>query len=455
MGVFGSVKALTILCSLVRNKLIAVWVGPVGVGLVIVYNSIADLVTTTARLNTDQSAMRQVVHAVTDEEKREISHVVRRWSCMMGIIGALIMCILSPALSYWSFGSINKWWTFTLLAGVPLFNSISLGYQSIMQGTGNLGRLARSTMWTALAGIVVSVPLIYFLREQSIIWIIVCYSLCLFVCSWIWRVRLPGVRMPWRQIWEKGREFARLGLWITVGLSITQFCYYLFVMYLNSYSGKWELGLYQAGFTLINTYIGLFFSGVWIEYYPRLTALSHSPNRLSSTVSHRMASTAWVLIPIALAFLVLTEPVVRIIYASTFLEMLPFITLGVCGVILRATSWCMAMVILAKGDGHVYAVTETVSAVICLLLNIVGYSLFGFYGLGASYILWYGAYCLIVGTVYFHKYGLEIRGKAWLPTVAGTGVLLLGAVFKLLFGWWIPLILLLAVAPFCYKRIMK
>ena len=67
MSVFGGVKALSIRCSLVRNKLIAVWVGPAGVGLVILFNSVVDIVTTASRLNIDQSAMRDIARAGTTD----------------------------------------------------------------------------------------------------------------------------------------------------------------------------------------------------------------------------------------------------------------------------------------------------------------------------------------------------------------------------------------------------
>ena len=41
MGQLGSVQVLGQLCSVVRNKLIAIWIGPVGVGLVILFNSVS------------------------------------------------------------------------------------------------------------------------------------------------------------------------------------------------------------------------------------------------------------------------------------------------------------------------------------------------------------------------------------------------------------------------------
>ena len=33
MGIFGSIQVFNILCSIVRTKLIALWIGPTGMGL--------------------------------------------------------------------------------------------------------------------------------------------------------------------------------------------------------------------------------------------------------------------------------------------------------------------------------------------------------------------------------------------------------------------------------------
>ena len=38
MGIFGGVQVLTILCSIIRTKLVALWIGPLGVGLFGIYN---------------------------------------------------------------------------------------------------------------------------------------------------------------------------------------------------------------------------------------------------------------------------------------------------------------------------------------------------------------------------------------------------------------------------------
>lgn len=454
MGVIGSAKGLSILASLVRNKLIAVWVGTVGVGLVSLYNSIADVIGQTTRVSMDQSAMRDVARSANDAVDRTAT-LVMIWSMLAGVAGLLIMCAASPLISWLSFGDTSHWPTFCLLGLVPFFIANSLGRQCIMQGVKQLDRMAKSMTFTAVVGVAVSIPLIYLLRADSIIWVAVSYAFIQCVGSYIFRVRTRRVRLSWREVLDGGRDFIRLGLFMTVGSAMMALCNYLFVIYLNSRAGTGVLGLYQAGFTLVNSYVGVLLTGVWAEYYPHLTAVVHSPRRVATVVSHRIASTAWLMLPVMLLFMACDELIIRIVYADSFLPIIPFITVGITGVGLRTASFCLSYVILARGDGKIYVVTEIVSNVVGLVLNIVGYACAGFVGLGIAYVAWYTVYLAIMYIVYRRRYGYRLRGRAMLPVALGAAVSLVAAVCRLTWGFVIPLLMFLVVAPIVWRRFRR
>lgn len=454
MGIIGSAKSLSIIASLVRNKLIAIWIGPLGVGLVSLFNSVTDVVGQTTRVNIDQSAMRDVAQSSNDTIDRT-ARMVMIWAVCAGIVGLMLMCAASPLISLWSFGDSTHWPTFCLLGLVPFFIAGSLGYQCVMQGTKQLGRLARSMTFTALVGIAVCVPLIYFLRADSIVWVVVSYAFIQYIGSYIFRVRTRRVHLTWREVIDGGRGFLRLGFFMTVGTAMMSLCNYLFVLYLNSYADTTVLGLFQGGYTLVNSYVGVLLTGVWAEYYPHLTAVSHSARRVSVIVSHRIASTAWLMLPVMLLFMACGALIVRIVYAGSFMPVLPYIVLAVAGVGLRTASWCLSFVVLAAGDGRMYVITETVSNVIGLVLNIIGFAWGGFTGLGIAYILWYGLYLGMMYAVYRHHYGYTLRGHAMLPVLAGAAVAVLAAVGRLWLGWGVPLTLFLVAAPYVLYRLKK
>ena len=73
--------------------------------------------------------------------------------------------------------------------------------------------------------------------------------------------------------------------------------------------------------------------------------------------------------------------------------------------------------------GVVDIVTETLSALLSVVLTIAGYRLAGLPGLGMAYTAWYVAYAVIVAVVYRLRYRLSVSRWA-LASVAGGAVLI-------------------------------
>ena len=51
MGLFGGLQVLGIVSSIVRSKLVALWIGPAGVGLFGLYNAALDMLASATQLN--------------------------------------------------------------------------------------------------------------------------------------------------------------------------------------------------------------------------------------------------------------------------------------------------------------------------------------------------------------------------------------------------------------------
>ena len=267
IGIFGGVRFLQVLFSLIRNKLIAVFIGPAGVGLVILYNSVSDLISSATRLNIDQSAMRDIAQSARHDDDATAT-VVTVWTVFLGVLGMLLMCAFSPLLSLWSFGDTDRWWSYCVLSFVPLAYAINVGQQAIMQGRGEFGRMAHVGIITAVGGIIISVPIIILFGAASIVWVIAAYGAMSLIAVLVCRTHFRRVRMSVAEIWRRGQNFVRLGIWLTAGLSVMPLVNYLFVIFLNDTASTSQLGVYQAGYTIVNTYLGVIFTGVWIEYYP-------------------------------------------------------------------------------------------------------------------------------------------------------------------------------------------
>lgn len=73
---------------------------------------------------------------------------------------------------------------------------------------------------------------------------------------------------------ERGSQSSCPGFFLTVSAFVTQLSSYIFMAYLNNVGGDDTVGFYQSGFTLVNRYLGLIFTAIAMEYFPRLSSVS-------------------------------------------------------------------------------------------------------------------------------------------------------------------------------------
>ena len=429
MGIFGGVQVMGILCSIIRTKLVAMWIGPVGIGLFGLFNNALEMIATGTNLGIRSSSVRDISQAHDKHDPGLISRmvtVVRKWSLWLGLAGALLTLVLAPALSQMTFGDSTHIWGFVALSVAVLLQALTNGEYAVLQGTSRLKRLASVTLWGTIVGLAVSVPLFYLLRERSILPSILAYAAALAAFAWLLRNReYPTASLSRRETFDMGKGFVKLGIFMTLGNFAGILASYAFNAWLNVNTSTEQVGFYQAGYTLINKYTGLILTALGMEYYPRLSKVADSRLRLRAFVSQEINVAIAVMAPVVALFILLRELVVWILYTPEFNVILTFVSWGMIGTIFRTLSWCLAFTILAKGDGKTYLWTEVASAIINLVLNIVFYRWWGLTGLGVAFLVSYLLYTIIVAVVYFRLYKLRISlastyNLLWTLTVAAS-----------------------------------
>lgn len=455
MGMFGGMQVAVIALSVVRNKFVAIWLGPVGVALNAIFISTQDLIGAALGLNLRTSGVREL-SACAPAERALVAGALLRVGLALAAAGAVLTALLSPLLSELSMGTAGCWWWFALL-GIGVGASIRCDADiAALQAAGQLGSIARVTLASAALITVVAVPLYYFLRLQAVLPVYLLMSVSFAV--WARRERrrrcAPPERTRLREAVRLARPMLRLGMYLTLAAVAERLGSYIFIVYMNREASAGDLGIYQAGFTMTSSYIGIIFTAITTEYYPRLASVSASALRTRAYVGQEFRISAWVLTVVVVLFIAADELIVRVLYSRGFLAMLPFISIAICGVMFRAFSFCTAFVILARGDGRTFVVTESLGVLAGLVLKIAGFRWMSFAGLGVAYVAEQAIYAAIVWTVYRRRYRLPaprgVFGLLWGSTATGVAALAL----KVLLGWWAPLLLLPAVVPAAWRHIM-
>lgn len=454
MSIFTGVQSVTILCSIVRTKLIALWIGTAGVGLFATFNTAIELISAATQLNMRESAVRDVAIA-DDNKRRRVAAAVRWWALRLGVVGAVFMLFVSPVLSFISFHSFSNWWNFALLSIAVLLLSVTNSEFTIMQGSGALLSLARSTIWGSIIGTIISLPLYFFLGVDSVLPSIIFFQIAMMGSATAYKV-LKSRSISRRDNISIGRRFIKLGAYITVPTLLTYLSSYIFISYLNTSYSTTHTGLYQSGYTLLIKYTGIVFTALSMEYFPRISRIASRPKLSTVVVSHEVLIVTYIITPLLIIFVSADRLLMYLLYSESFMAALPFITIGILAMVFRAVSYCMAYVILARGDGRMYIFTETTSVVIGLSLNILFFRYYSYAGLGISFVIWYALYTILVYIPY-RRYGMKLTSGAK-NAVLSSIILVTAAIFLKHFGWVYPLFALipsLALSYYGYKSLKK
>lgn len=455
MSIFSGVQIINILCSIARAKLVAVWLGPAGIGLFGIYNSVLETASSISQLGTGTGMVRAVARA----PRRLLPQLVaasRRWGMALGLTAAIAMMCLSPWLSRITFGDESHILPFVILSAGVLLITISNTESALFQGLRLYSPLARRNVAASLVGLAVTAPMFWLWGLDSIIPALLAFVIVRWVCIGLYRARVEKPQPPLtvRDTFTTGKEFAVLGIFITITTFATNAVSYIFMSYLNRKAGMDTAGYYQAGFTLVNRYAGIILAAIGMEYLPRLSQVSTHPHRTALFLSHEVLLITLVLFPAVTIFVCADTLIVKLLYDSTFLTILPFVTWAAVGTLLRAWSWCLGYVILSRGDGVAYLLTELISALAAIGLNILCYDAMGIAGLGVAYIAWYAIYMLEVWIVCRVRYAITMSAGAFAMPLLAFGVAGATALCRSLGGWEaaVPWALLSVIVSFSGMR---
>lgn len=447
VAMLGSAQATNILCSVIRVKLIALWLGPIGTGLNTILLNGASMVSTATQLNLRDSAVRDLSLPSEASAADLKAIVVRRWALLLGFVGAAAMIILAPVLSASAYGGSTEYTlSFASLAPFVFFSAYSSGEFAILQSRDRMKKIAHANMAAGIAATALSIPLIYFLRLRSIVLIINIFAIMVAACALIWRergIRRPDVKLSFSRLWAEGKSFLKLGAAISVSLLVTTVINYAMAAYINSTGGEADLGIYQSGYTLVNSYVGIIFSAIVVEYYPRLTHYVGRPLISRAIMTHELLLIVRLLTPIAIIFIACSPFIVKLLYSSQYEGVIPFVSLAIIGAIFRGISLCYAYRILAAGDSKAYIITESLSSAFGLTVNILGYRYGSYAGLGISYIIWYVFYTVLTASVCRVRYKTTLPAKTWVAAIASTAICVLTIVLWRYLAWWLPLVTIL------------
>ena len=396
-SLFGGVQVYQILIQIIKSKFVAVLLGPAGVGITGLFQSGLQLVQQISSMGLASSAVRDVSEANGSNDIQRIARtvtVVRKLVWITGLLGLIIVACCSPLLSKFSFGNYDYTIPFIILSVTLLLDQLSAGQRVVLQGMRRLKDLAKCTAFGVTFGLGTSVPLYYWLGIDGIVPTLILNSACALTLSWLYsrRIKVEKVQISPKQTLEQGKQMLVMGISMSLSGIFSSVVAYAIRGYIQGSGGVEQVGLFQAGFAIMTTYVGMVMNAIATDYYPRLAAINKDNEKCREAVSQQGEIGVMILAPILTCCLVFMPFVLKILYSDSFLAATEYISWACLGMMLRLAAWVISYLFVAKAESKLFLKLDLSANIYYLVFSLAGYHLGGLTGLGIAFAMEYVVY---------------------------------------------------------------
>ena len=400
----GAAHATNYLIGLLRVKVVAVLLGPAGVGIIGLYTSATSLLGTLTGLGLGSSAVRAIAQANSKDDPLAVARTIRmlrRLCWATGALGWLACIMLALPLSRWMFESSEHAWALAVLGATLLLSAVSNGQLGLLQGLRRIGDIARVQVLAALLNTVATIAMYAWLGKNGIVPVLLANAAIALFASWWFarRVQVPEVTMSWSQAVAVAKPLLGLGVAMMWSGVLTLLLDLFTRTLISRHIGLDAAGIYQAAWALSGLFAGFVLGAMGADFYPRLTSVIHDREAATRAVNEQSEIGILLAVPGLLAMLAFAQWIVWLLYSAKFAPAADVLVWMVLGVFGRVLSWPMGYILLALGASRWFMITEAL-----------------FLAVQAALVFWLVPHWGVLGAAYAFAacYVLYTAGMAWL-----------------------------------------
>jgi PST family polysaccharide transporter len=409
----GGSQGVTILFGILKNKVLAVLLGPSGLGLSGTFLTAAGFVGGLTGLGLGASGVRQIAEAAAAGDDLKLARTtltLRRASLFTGALGMLVVLTLCVPLSRMTFGDTSRSGGLALMSLTLLCGSISAGQLALLQGLRRLKDLTKSQIAGSLFGSISGIVFVFFMGERGVAPFLVANAVVVTLCSFWYarKVSVQLVTMTWAETFSDARGMLDLGIaFVVQNLVIGAGAYFSRVLIIDQL-GMGAVGLFTATWTLSSYYVNIVLSAMGTDFYPRLTGAANDHPAMNKMVNEQIEMGLLLAVPGVLGIMALAPVGLKVLYSGAFVSGTEIIRWQILGVFLRVVAWPMGYVQLAKGKSKLFMITETTTVAVGLGFLLVSLRWWKAEGIGIAFFA-----ANVVMTVYQWAVSWRLSGFAW------------------------------------------
>jgi O-antigen/teichoic acid export membrane protein len=407
------------LVGLVRNKFAAVFLGAAGLGLNGIFLSTLTLIKAITTLGINESAVKDIAKANgsgDNKKKAKIYSVFKFWVYLTGFLGILTLLLFAPFISQYAFKSEQHSFDFQILSLSIVFGALSGGIGTYLRGIQQIQALAASNAIGAISSLLFTIPFYYYFGIEGIVPSIIATAFVNFLISLYFKNKFKAEdhKFSIKELVIKGGPMVKLGLSLSVVTILASAINFILNAHIIKIGGLHDVGLFNAGTSIIEFYIGMVFTSIAADFFPRLSSMIENEIAWKKLINEQLEF-AFLLLTIGLVILVTTAPfLVRIMLSEELLPSIKFIYAAIIYIPFKVMVWIPGFFLIAKGENKLFLTIEIIGSIVLLTLNILLFNNFGIVGLGYALVVYYIISSLATYFIMLSKFNLTYSKNVWL-----------------------------------------
>ena len=393
ISAFGGVQVFNIIINLIRGKFVAVFLGAEGMGISSLLSSATNTIQQFAGLGLNLALVKEV--AANKEDSNKLSQVVAvtvRLILFTSLLGAAVCGFAAPLWGRWTFGDYSYTGSFILLSVAVALSIGGSGYLALLQGLGSVKRITKASLVGGLTGLFCGVPIYWLFGINGIVPAMIILSLAVFLFYFIsfkskTSTEIQKSSFEWSKHKSIVKKLISLGLLLMIGSLVGTLVNYLINLFVRFIGSVEDVGLFQAANSLTNQYVGIIFSALAMDYFPRLSAVANKNSDLADVVNRQIEIVMLITTPLVILLIISTPLVIRLLLTEEFLCITSLMRWMGLGMLIQALAFPIGYIYIAKEDRKAYIWMEVaMSNCVWIISSILFYFYFGLLGLGISLV---------------------------------------------------------------------
>ncbi|RKF12442.1 O-antigen translocase [Roseovarius spongiae] len=414
MVIIGSAQAVRIVITVLRAKLVAILLGPAGIGLLSVFNNLREMASMGAGLGLGMSGVREISSA--KDEEAVLSRVRRVLFGALLLQGAAAMSLIwlaREALSRWLLGSIDHSMEVGLV-GVAVFLFLVAGSQTaLLQGLRRIADLGRVTIYSTAVGSAGGLVAVWIYGQAGLIWLVLLPPAASALVAWRYTSRLPRPStspMTPRKIWQAWRPMVKLGVVFMLGALATTVTLLLVRARITQDLGLDAAGQFAAAWSVTMIYASFLLQAMGADYFPRLTEVIGDRDAANALMNDQMQLALALGGPLLLVMIGCAPWLIWLLYSAEFDQAAMLLQWQMVGNVFKLASWALGFAFVAAARSGIFLIRQLMFNALFLSMIWFGLPVLGLEVAGVAFLLAYVIHFAVVTVLVRRLHGFRWEG---------------------------------------------